>query len=117
MNSKDSINTLAVCNVDLKKTANSIKDFESNLCEIAESVLCENKSESISNAINFYCSIDLITPSARECYIKLKSNGDELFALYVDHKNCFVDFDQQHYPLDIVECYLPINMALFNLLL
>lgn len=97
-----------------EKDSQQYKILESNLCEIAESVLGENKSESLSNSTKFYCSIDLITPSARECYIKLKSNGDELFALYVDHKNCFVDFDQQHYPLDVVEYFIPINMALFN---
>jgi hypothetical protein len=44
----------------------------------------------------------------KECHIKLKFDGDEFVALFVSHKNCFVDFDSQQYSLDAVECFIPI---------
>lgn len=34
--------------------------------------------------------------------------GDEFAVMFVSHKNCFVDFDNQQYSLDSVEYFIPI---------
>jgi len=57
---------------------------------------------------NGWIPIKNFNPKLKECFIKLKFDGDEFVALFVSHKNCFVDFDNQQYNLETVECFIPI---------
>lgn len=57
---------------------------------------------------NNWQEISKLNTSIRECFIKLKLDGDEFAVMFVSHKNCFVDFDNQQYSLDSVEYFIPI---------